>query len=277
MVNRSVLALTTGPFQAQVDAHKGTLTWAEKRTLFQLQFWEIYFIWDQNQSWKRAPFQLHLNKALRVRSHDQNFIPLLICNKIVALLKINAPSSQINIPPCQSNEPPSQINVPQCEIDQSNMTCIERVILRTLDELRVINTCAGIRVRIHDQNFVPLIIYNKIVTLLKIIIPPCQINVPPCQIYDPQSQINVPHCQINVPLSNKYPKFWDRIKTQGTFICKRVTYLCPFLTMWTGPKAAFTWANKTSFICSNSQYLWSSSGRICADKVCFICSGKQGL
>ena len=70
-----------------------------------------------------------------------------------------------------------------------------------------------LRVRTHDQNFVPLMICNKFVTLLKINVPfrqinvpPCQINVPPCQINVPHCQINVPHCQINVPLSNKCPK-----------------------------------------------------------------------
>ena len=52
-------------------------------------------------------------------------------------------------------------------------------------------------------------------------------------------------CQIN------FPSFWDRIMTLGTFICKRVTYLCPFLTMCTGPKVASTWANKVPFISSN--------------------------
>ena len=36
-------------------------------------------------------------------------------------------------------------------------------------------------------------------------------------------------CQINVP------SFRDKIMTLGAFICKRVTYLCPFLTMCTGP------------------------------------------
>ena len=36
-------------------------------------------------------------------------------------------------------------------------------------------------------------------------------------------------CQIH------FPCFWDRIMTLGTFICRRVTYLCPFLTMCTGP------------------------------------------
>ena len=56
------------------------------------------------------------------------------------------------------------------------------------------------RARTHDQNIVPLIICNKIVTLLKI-------NVPSCQINDPPSWITVPLCQINVPLSNKFPKF----------------------------------------------------------------------
>ena len=63
------------------------------------------------------------------------------------------------------------------------------------------------RVLTHDHNFAPLIICNKIVTLLKITVPSCQINVPPCQINDPPSQINVLHCQINVPLSNKFPEF----------------------------------------------------------------------
>ena len=66
---------------------------------------------------------------------------------------------------------------------------------------------ASIRVRTHDQNIVPLIICNKIVTCLKINVPFCQIIVPPFQINDPPSQINVPSCQINVPLSNKSPKF----------------------------------------------------------------------
>ena len=42
-------------------------------------------------------------------------------------------------------------------------------------------------------------------------------------------------------------------------------------------KAAFTWANKSSFNCSNSRSVWSNSGRICANKVCFICSCKRGL
>ena len=67
-----------------------------------------------------------------------------------------------------------------------------------------------LRVRTHDQNFVPLIIFNKIVTLPKINVPSRQINVPPCQMNDPPSQINVPHCQINVPLSNKCSKFLRR-------------------------------------------------------------------
>ena len=64
-----------------------------------------------------------------------------------------------------------------------------------------------IRVRTHDQNFVPLIICNKNVNLLKINVPSCQKNVPPCQRYDPPSQINVLHCQLSVPVSNKLPKF----------------------------------------------------------------------
>ena len=33
-----------------------------------------------------------------------------------------------------------------------------------------------------------------------------------------------------------FPRFWDRIMTIGPFFFKRVTYLCPFLTMCTGPK-----------------------------------------
>ena len=41
---------------------------------------------------------------------------------------------------------------------------------------------------------------GKMVTLLKI-------NVPPSQINEPPSQINVPRCQINVPLSNEFPNF----------------------------------------------------------------------
>ena len=64
------------------------------------------------------------------------------------------------------------------------------------------------------------------VTLLKI-------NVPPSQINDPPSQINVPRCQINVPLSNEFPNFLGQ--NHMTHICKRATYLCPFLTMCTGP------------------------------------------
>ena len=65
--------------------------------------------------------------------------------------------------------------------------------------------CArALRVRTHYQNFVPLIICNKIVTLLKINVPSCQINGHPCQINDPPSQIHVFHGQINVPLSNKF-------------------------------------------------------------------------
>ena len=64
-----------------------------------------------------------------------------------------------------------------------------------------------IRVRTHDQNFVPLIICNIIVTLLKINVPSRQINIPPCQINVPPCQINVPHFQINLPLSKKFPKF----------------------------------------------------------------------
>ena len=54
---------------------------------------------------------------LRVRTHDQNFAPLIICNKIVTFLKINAPACQITVPPCQINYPPSQINVPHCQIN----------------------------------------------------------------------------------------------------------------------------------------------------------------
>ena len=45
------------------------------------------------------------------------FVSLIICNKIVTLLKINVPSCQINVPPCQINDPPSQINFPHCQIN----------------------------------------------------------------------------------------------------------------------------------------------------------------
>ena len=62
-----------------------------------------------------------------------------------------------------------------------------------------------VRVRTHDQNFVPLIICNKIVTLLKI-------NIPSCQINDPPSQINVPHCQTNVVDIQKKKKRWPLVK-----------------------------------------------------------------
>ena len=79
----------------------------------------------------------------------------------------------------------------------------------------------SLRVRTHDQNSVPLIICNKIVSLLKINVPSCQINVPSCQINVPQyqikarssqikdrlSQISVPRSEINVPLSNRFLKF----------------------------------------------------------------------
>ena len=46
-------------------------------------------------------------------------------------------------------------------------------------------------------------------------------------------------CQINVP------SFWDIILTLVTFFCKRVTYLCPFLTMCTGPKECVVWRMKS--------------------------------
>ena len=42
-------------------------------------------------------------------------------------------------------------------------------------------------------------------------------------------------------------------------------------------KAAFTWANKTFFNCSNSRSVWSNLERICAGKGCFTCSRKRGL
>ena len=55
--------------------------------------------------------------GIRVRTHDQNFASLIICNKIVTLLKINFPSCRISVPPCQLNDPPSQKNVPRCQIN----------------------------------------------------------------------------------------------------------------------------------------------------------------
>ena len=67
-------------------------------------------------------------------------------------------------------------------------------------------------------------------TLLNIIVPSGQIIVPPCQIDDPPSQINVLQCQINVPLLNKFPKILRQNHDHGDI------YLCPFLTMCTGPK-----------------------------------------
>ena len=75
-------------------------------------------------------------------------------------------------------------------------------------------TNSSLKVRTHDQNFVPLKICNNIATLHIVNVPSCQIDVPPCQINDLPSQINdlpsqinVPPCQINVPLSNKFHKF----------------------------------------------------------------------
>ena len=65
---------------------------------------------------------------------------------------------------------------------------------------------------------------------------PVKKDVPPCGINDPPSQKNVPNCQIMSPCQINFLRFWDRIITLGTFICKRVTSLCPFLTMCTGPK-----------------------------------------
>ena len=37
----------------------------------------------------------------------------------------------------------------------------------------------------------------------------------------------------NCPLVKEKNSFWNGIMTLGTFICKRVTYLCPFLTVCT--------------------------------------------
>ena len=51
----------------------------------------------------------HEPYLVRVRTHDQNFVPLVICNKTVTLPKIK-------VPPCQINDPPSQIKVPDCQI-----------------------------------------------------------------------------------------------------------------------------------------------------------------
>ena len=87
----------------------------------------------------------------------------------------------------------------------------------------------SLRVRTHDQNFVPLIISNTILTLLQINVPPCQINVPPYQINDPPSQINV-------PMSNKFPKVLGQNHDPRDIYLQ---YLCPFLTMCTSPKEFF--------------------------------------
>ena len=147
--------------------------------------------------------QCQARRTVKARTHDQNFATLMICNKIVTLLKINVPSCQINDPPSQINDPPSQIIVPHCQINVPwSNNC--RKFLRQNRDLRDIYLQEGhifvshfdhvygpLRVCTHDQNFVPLNICYKIVTLLKI-------NVPSCQINDP-------HGQINVPLSNKFP------------------------------------------------------------------------
>ena len=76
-----------------------------------------------------------------------------------------------------------------------------------------------LRVRIHDQNFVPLRSCNKIVTPLKINIPSCQINVPPCQKNDPLYKINVPRCQINVPLPRQNHDPRDILFARGPDEC----------------------------------------------------------
>ena len=78
-----------------------------------------------------------------------------------------------------------------------------------------------LRARTHDQNFVPLIICNKIVTLFKINVPSCQIYVPPCQMNDPLSQINV-------PLSNKFPKFFRQNHDQGHLFARGSHICAPF-------------------------------------------------
>ena len=59
----------------------------------------------------------------------------------------------------------------------------------------------------------------------------------------------------------------DWVNTMGTIFFKDTI----------DPKAAFTWANKTSLNCSNSRSLWSSSGPICSNKWWFICSCVQGF
>ena len=110
--------------------------------------------------------------------------------------------------------------------------CHILLVPRHFNQLIFCDRFCGFWPRPHDQNFVPLIICNKIN------VPSCEINVLPCQIIDPSSQINVLHCQINVPCQIKSSSFWDRIMTLGTFICKRVTYLCPFLTLCSGPKSS---------------------------------------
>ena len=81
--------------------------------------------------------------------------------------------------------------------------------------------CVILRVRTHDQNFASLIICNKIVILLKI-------NVPSCQINDPPSQMNIPRCQINVPGQINFQSFWDRIMTLRTLICQGSHICVPF-------------------------------------------------
>ena len=80
-----------------------------------------------------------------------------------------------------------------------------------------------LRVRTHDRNFVPIIICNKIVAVLKT-------NVSSCQINDPSPQINIPCCQMNAALSNKFPKFLrQNHDPRDIYLFARGSHICvPF-------------------------------------------------
>ena len=50
--------------RASFQLHVDRVDMSLNQTLFQLQFCAIYFIWDQNWSWKRERFRVHVNAVL---------------------------------------------------------------------------------------------------------------------------------------------------------------------------------------------------------------------
>ena len=60
-----------------------------------------------------------------------------------------------------------------------------------------------------------------------------------------------------------FPSFWNKILTLGTFICKKVTYLWPFLTMCTGPNSHFEHQpcspDRPSKYSPHKLYIWFNS------------------